>query len=139
MKGKMKQRVMAVFMALLMTIGLLPADFLGGGAVEVQAAGTGTYTFDVKANETTYGWSNNGAIVAETASYRSSEDESYTFKVEGSVKWAKSSTQSIELTKARGGALEFTVPVGYKANVVVSACSTGGEKTSNIAVLSSSD
>ena len=45
MKRKMQQRVIAVVMTLLMTIGLLPADFLGGKVVEVQAA-EGDYTLD---------------------------------------------------------------------------------------------
>lgn len=39
MKGKTKQRVMAVVLTLAMTIGLLPLGFLGG-VTQVQAAGT---------------------------------------------------------------------------------------------------
>lgn len=46
MKRKMQQRVIAVVMTLLMTIGLLPADFLGGEVIEVQAAGN-VYTLDM--------------------------------------------------------------------------------------------
>ena len=38
MKGKTKQRAMAVVLTLAMTIGLLPLEFLGGGVTQVKAA-----------------------------------------------------------------------------------------------------
>lgn len=50
MKGKTKQRVMAVVLTLVMTISLLPLEFLGGGVTQVKAA-SGTYSLtpaDVK-------------------------------------------------------------------------------------------
>lgn len=46
MKGKTKQRVMAVVLTLAMTIGLLPLEFLGGGVTQVKAADT-KYTLSV--------------------------------------------------------------------------------------------
>lgn len=46
MKGKTKQRVMAVVLTLAMTIGLLPLEFLGGGVTQVKAADT-TYSLSV--------------------------------------------------------------------------------------------
>lgn len=38
MKGKTKQRVMAVVLTLVMTISLLPLEYLGGGVTQVKAA-----------------------------------------------------------------------------------------------------
>lgn len=51
MKGKTKQRVMAVVLTLAMTIGLLPLEFLGGGVTQVKAADT-TYELTVSMFET---------------------------------------------------------------------------------------
>lgn len=60
MKGKTKQRVMAVILTLVMAISLLPLELLGGGVVQVKAAET-TYTLsagDIPDSEKTVDGSN---------------------------------------------------------------------------------
>ena len=73
MKRRMKQRVIAIMMSVMMVIGLVPVDLMGGG-LQVKAAEdkSGTYTFDFAAysNEliTSGGWVDKDKFVAKGVS-----------------------------------------------------------------------
>ncbi len=53
MKGKTKQRIMAVVLTLVMAVSLLPLELLGGGVVQVKAADSTVHVFDASQFTTT--------------------------------------------------------------------------------------
>jgi len=132
MKKKRRQRVLALVMATLMIVGLIPTDF---GVTSAKAAAT-THTFDA----TTISASGlaDKAVIAENTTF----DSGY-FKAVGvitqRISTTTSLTTSIEVAKAGippatvGGSIQFTVTGTANATIIMS--STGGTNTSQVALI----
>jgi len=132
MKKKRRQRVLAVIMATLMIVGLIPTDF----GVTVAKAASSTHIFDA----TTISSSGvaDKAVIAENTTF----DSGY-FKAVGvitqRVSTTTSLTTSIEVAKAGappatvGGSIQFTVT--GTANVSINMSSTGTTNTSQVALI----
>ena len=129
MKSKTKQRVMASVLALLMTISLLPVDFLGGNVV-AKAEST-THSF-VAENETAITSAEKKGAIADGTTFA----DGY-FTVVGTATRANSSTFSLELAKEQTGALQFTT-TGL-AKVTFTVGSTSGSNTTDGIVLTDAD
>ena len=128
MKANTSRRLLAVIIALLMMVQLLPTSLL----VAAVESDTVTYTFDAT-KDVTLGNADKEAI-AEGTTYA----DGY-FKVVGTVTQRTDSdvtkVKSVELAKNAGGAIEFTVT--GTAIVTIGASSTGGSNTSIIALVDS--
>jgi hypothetical protein len=130
MKRKTKRRIMALVMAALMVVGLIPTGF----AAKAVSAANNVYTFDASA-ETAITTAEKKADIA-AGKYGT---EGY-FTLSGKVTRGNSSTFSAELAKGADdkeeGALTFTVT--GTADVVVTATSTGSTNTSDLALVDAS-
>ena len=130
MKRQTKRRIMALVMAALMVVGLLPTGF----AAKAVSAANNVYTFDASA-ETAITTAEKKADIA-AGKYGT---EGY-FTLSGKVTRGNSSTFSAELAKGADdkeeGALTFTVT--GTADVVVTATSTGSTNTSDLALVDAS-
>ena len=130
MKRKTKRRIMALVMAVLMVVGLIPTGF----AAKAVSAANNVYTFDASA-ETAITTAEKKADIA-AGKYGT---EGY-FTLSGKVTRGNSSTFSAELAKGADdkeeGALTFTVT--GTADVVVTATSTGSTNTSDLALVDAS-
>ena len=130
MKRKTKRRIMALVMAVLMVVGLIPTGF----AAKAVSAANNVYTFDASA-ETAITTAEKKADIA-AGKYGT---EGY-FTLSGKVTRGNSSTFSAELAKGTDdkeeGALTFTVT--GTADVVVTATSTGSTNTSDLALVDAS-
>ena len=130
MKRQTKRRIMALVMAALMVVGLIPTGF----AAKAVSAANNVYTFDASA-ETAITTAEKKADIAAgkygTGGY---------FTLSGKVTRGNSSTFSAELAKGADdkeeGALTFTVT--GTADVVVTATSTGSTNTSDLALVDAS-
>ena len=130
MKRQTKRRIMALVMAALMVVGLIPTGF----AAKAVSAANNVYTFDASA-ETAITTAEKKADIA-AGKYGT---EGY-FTLSGKVTRGNSSTFSAELAKGADdkeeGALTFTVT--GTADVVVTATSTGSTNTSDLALVDAS-
>ena len=130
MKRKTKRRIMALVMAALMVVGLIPTGF----AAKAVSAANNVYTFDAS-KETAITTAEKKADIA-AGKYGT---EGY-FTLSGKVTRGNSSTFSAELAKGADdkeeGALTFTVT--GTADVVVTATSTGSTNTSDLALVDAS-
>ena len=130
MKRLTKRRIMALVMAALMVVGLIPTGF----AAKAVSAANNVYTFDASA-ETAITTAEKKADIA-AGKYGT---EGY-FTLSGKVTRGNSSTFSAELAKGADdkeeGALTFTVT--GTADVVVTATSTGSTNTSDLALVDAS-
>ena len=132
MKSKKSKRVMAVVMAVLLAVGIMPMDW---AATKVAAAGT-SYTFDAATEAAITGAEKKAAIAA--GKYGT---DGY-FTLAGTVTRGNSSTFSAELAKeskneageVEKAAGELTFTVTGAADVVISATSTGGSNTSDLSL-----
>ena len=126
MKRKMQQRVIAVVMTLLMTISLLPADFLGGEVIEVQAAEV-TYTLtpsDIPDSSKTV----NGDTYITDGTFKTA------FQLTG-AKWRWYSDR-LDGGKSNNCALVYTVQTsGATGKLEVTMCAAGSGKTSIITLV----
>lgn len=128
MKGKLKHRVLAGFMALLMVVGLVPFNF--GGISAEAASRTDTYSFDATTLSGT-GISDKQAV-EEGTTFGTSDF----FKSIGTVTYRTNSDGSIkalELGKALSGAVAFTV--SGTADVTLGVSSTGSKNDSPVALV----
>ena len=130
MKRQTKRRIMALVMAALMVVGLIPTGF----AAKAVSAANNVYTFDAS-KETAITTAEKKADIA-AGKYGT---EGY-FTLSGKVTRGNSSTFSAELAKGADdkeeGALTFTVT--GTADVVVTATSTGSTNTSDLALVDAS-
>ena len=130
MKRKTKRRIMALVMAALMVVGLIPTGF----AAKAVSAANNVYTFDASA-ETAITTAEKKTAIA-SGKYGT---EGY-FTLSGTVTRGNSDTFSAELAKGADdkeeGALTFTVT--GTADVVVTATSTGSSNTSDLALVDAS-
>ena len=130
MKRKTKRRIMALVMAALMVVGLIPTGF----AAKAVSAANNVYTFDASA-ETAITTAEKKKAIA-SGKYGT---EGY-FTLSGTVTRGNSDTFSAELAKGADdkeeGALTFTVT--GTADVVVTATSTGSSNTSDLALVDAS-
>lgn len=120
-----KKAILSAVMALLLTVGMIPAG--------VKAEDTDTKVFDAT------------QISAEGVADKTAIAEGTTFangffKIVGSVTQRisddKTTTKSVEVAKAAGGAVEFTTT--QTSDVVVEMSSTGGANTSAVALTDAS-
>ena len=130
MKRQTKRRIMALVMAALMVVGLIPTGF----AAKAVSAANNVYTFDASA-ETAITTAEKKTAIA-SGKYGT---EGY-FTLSGTVTRGNSDTFSAELAKGADdkeeGALTFTVT--GTADVVVTATSTGSSNTSDLALVDAS-
>ena len=130
MKRQTKRRIMALVMAALMVVGLIPTGF----AAKAVSAANNVYTFDASAEAAITTAEKKADIAA--GKYGT---EGY-FTLSGKVTRGNSSTFSAELAKGADdkeeGALTFTVT--GTADVVVTATSTGSTNTSDLALVDAS-
>lgn len=117
-KGK---KLIAIFMAALMVIGIMPMDW---AADKVSAADTANYTFDAAAALKEY---ETGATVPDGTKFADY------FTVVGSAKRSNSSTYSLEIAQSSAGAIKFTT--AGTADVTIAASSTGGTNVSAISLV----
>lgn len=117
-KGK---KLIAMFMAALMVIGVLPMDW---AADKVSAADATTYIFD--ASVALNGLEKSDPVPDGTkyADY---------FTTVGTSKRSNSSTYSLEIAQNSGGAIKFTT--AGTADVTITASSTSGTNTSAISLV----
>ncbi len=131
MKGKLKHRVLAGFMALLMVVGLVPFNF--GGISAEAASRTDTYSLDATALDGT-GIADKQAV-EEGTTFGTSDF----FKSIGTVSYRTTSDgkiKALEVGKAISGAVAFTV--SGTANVTLGVSSTGGSNISPVALVDAS-
>ena len=130
MKRQTKRKIMALVMAALMVVGLIPTGF----AAKAVSAANNVYTFDASA-ETAITTAEKKTAIA-SGKYGT---EGY-FTLSGTVTRGNSDTFSAELAKGADdkeeGALTFTVT--GTADVVVTATSTGSSNTSDLALVDAS-
>ena len=130
MKRQTKRKIMALVMAALMVVGLIPTGF----AAKAVSAANNVYTFDASA-ETAITTAEKKKAIA-SGKYGT---EGY-FTLSGTVTRGNSDTFSAELAKGADdkeeGALTFTVT--GTADVVVTATSTGSSNTSDLALVDAS-
>ena len=122
---KRTRSIAAVLMAVLMTVGLIPADF----TLVKAAAADATYTFD--AAESLKDVAVSGEVAAGTE-YADAKVATYKFKLTGpkaSKRANDSNDAGLELQKDFGNGLVFTVPEGMTATITLTAKSTGSAKT----------
>ena len=136
-KQKKSKKVMAVIMAVLLTVGIMPMDW----ALTKAAAANTTYTFDAATEAAITGAEKKGAI----AEGKYGTDGYFTLT--GTVTRGNSSTYSAELAKAAyddvtgeltKAAGELTFTLAGAADVVISATSTGGSNTSDLSLFDAS-
>ncbi len=129
MKHRLVKRVIASVMALLLVIGLLPTTFAGGG-IKVSAD-DGAHEFDVT--------SLTAAADKEEIADGTTLGDGY-FKSVGKVTKrtnSDGSVKSVEVDKALGGGIEFTVT--GTATLTVEMSSTGGSNSSAVGLINTAD
>ena len=127
MKTKESKRVMAVVMAVLLTVGIMPMDW----AVTKAAAST-VHSFDATAQASV---GDDKAVIAEGTTF----NDGY-FKIVGKVTQRTNSDGSIkayELASKAAGAVQFTTE--STSSVVVGLSSTGGSNESAVALINTAD
>ena len=127
MKTKKSKRVMAVVMAVLLTVGIMPMDW----AVTKAAAST-VHSFDATAQASV---GDDKAVIAEGTTF----NDGY-FKIVGKVTQRTNSDGSIkayELASKAAGAVQFTTE--STSSVVVGLSSTGGSNESAVALINTAD
>ena len=127
MKTKKSKRVMAVVMAVLLTVGIMPMDW----AVTKAAAST-VHSFDATAQASV---GDDKAVIAEGTTF----NDGY-FKIVGKVTQRTNSDGSIkayELASKAAGAVQFTTESA--SSVVVGLSSTGGSNESAVALINTAD
>ena len=127
MKTKKSKRVMAVVMAVLLTVGIMPMDW----AVTKAAAST-VHSFDATAQASA---GDDKAVIAEGTTF----NDGY-FKIVGKVTQRTNSDGSIkayELASKAAGAVQFTTE--STSSVVVGLSSTGGSNESAVALINTAD
>lgn len=126
---KRTRSIAAVLMAVLMTVGLIPADF----TLVKAAAADATYTFDAT---TALAALEKSAAIAVGTEYAAKEDSSYKFKVIGTdaSKRANMNDYALELSSGKVTGFTFTVPEGNTATVTLNVRTTGGNKTANFEI-----
>lgn len=127
MKTKKSKRVMAVVMAVLLTVGIMPMDW----AVTKAAAST-VHSFDATAQASV---GDDKAVIAEGTTF----NDGY-FKIVGKVTQRTNSDGSIkayELAYKAAGAVQFTTE--STSSVVVGLSSTGGSNESAVALINTAD
>lgn len=128
MKSKKSKRVMAVVMAVLLAVGIMPMDW---AATKVAAAGT-SHTFDATAQASV---GDDKAVIAEGTTF----SDGY-FKIIGKVTQRTNSDGSVkayELASKASGAVQFTT--AQKSTVVLNLSSTGGSNESAVALINTAD
>ncbi len=128
MKSKTRSRVLASLMALLMVVGLIPTNLLGG---VVAFAESTTYTFDPSAEASITG-AEKKATIADGTTFADGF-----FTLVGAATRANSSVYSLELAKAQTGSLQFTSDGVTKVTFTVS--STGSSNTTTGITLTDAD
>ena len=127
MKTKKSKRVMAVVMAVLLTVGIMPMDW----AVTKAAAST-VHSFDATAQASV---GDDKAVIAEGTTF----NDGY-FKIVGKVTQRTNSDGSIkayELASKAAGAVQFTTE--STSSVVVGLSSTGSSNESAVALINTAD
>ena len=127
MKTKKSKRVMAVVMAVLLTVGIMPMDW----AVTKAAAST-VHSFDATAQASV---GDDKAVIAEGTTF----NDGY-FKIVGKVTQRTNSDGSIkayELASKAAGAVQFTTESA--SSVVVGLSITGGSNESAVALINTAD
>ena len=127
MKTKKAKRAMAVVMAVLLTVGIMPMDW----AVTKAAAST-VHSFDATAQASV---GDDKAVIAEGTTF----NDGY-FKIVGKVTQRTNSDGSIkayELASKAAGAVQFTTE--STSSVVVGLSSTGGSNESAVALINTAD
>lgn len=127
MKTKKSKRVMAVVMAVLLTVGIMPMDW----AVTKAAAST-VHSFDATGQASV---GDDKAVIAEGTTF----NDGY-FKIVGKVTQRTNSDGSIkayELASKAAGAVQFTTE--STSSVVVGLSSTGGSNESAVALINTAD
>ena len=127
MKTKKSKRVMAVVMAVLLTVGIMPMDW----AVTKAAAST-VHSFDATAQASV---GDDKAVIAEGTTF----NDGY-FKIVGKVTQRPNSDGTIkayELASKAAGDVQFTTE--STSSVVVGLSSTGGSNESAVALINTAD
>jgi len=130
MKKKRRQRVLAVLMATLMIVGLIPTDF---AVTAAKAATPHTFT----ASSTSSGLGNLALSAPVTVGTVYGDDNYFTVVGTASAKRANSTTFALELSQGATNGLEFTSTGA--TSVSVSCSSTGSSNNSAIGLVKSSD
>ena len=126
MKRKTKRRIMALVMAALMLVGLIPYSLLSGAfSSKANAAEEKVITFDAA---TELAALDKSAAIASDTKY---VDGFFTVFGTG-LKRANMSDFAIDIGKKTTNGIEFTVPDGYKATVTISARGAGSGKTGGV-------
>ena len=127
MKTKKSKRVMAVVMAVLLTVGIMPMDW-----TVTKAAASTVHSFDATAQASV---GDDKAVIAEGTTF----NDGY-FKIVGKVTQRTNSDGSIkayELASKAAGAVQFTTESA--SSVVVGLSSTGGSNESAVALINTAD
>lgn len=127
MKTKKSKRVMAVVMAVLLTVGIMPMDW-----TVTKAAASTVHSFDATAQASV---GDDKAVIAEGTTF----NDGY-FKIVGKVTQRTNSDGSIkayELASKAAGAVQFTTE--STSSVVVGLSSTGGSNESAVALINTAD
>lgn len=127
MKTKKSKRVMAVVMAVLLTVGIMPMDW-----TVTKAAASTVHSFDATAQASV---GDDKAVIAEGTTF----NDGY-FKIVGKVTQRTNSDGSIkayELASKATGAVQFTTESA--SSVVVGLSSTGGSNESAVALINTAD
>ena len=126
MKKMTRRRITALFMAVLMVVGILPLSMLTGIFSSKVAAATKTYSFDATALTTEKD--------KETISGKVADDYVTVFgTVQKRVKKDTVTVIATELAKSAAGGYEFTVTGTATAKIVIS--STGGSNESQFTLI----
>ena len=126
MKKMTRRRITALFMAVLMVVGILPLSMLTGIFSSKVAAATKTYSFDATALTTEKD--------KETISGKVADDYVTVFgTVQKRVKKDTLTVIATELAKSAAGGYEFTVTGTATAKIVIS--STGGSNESQFTLI----
>ena len=126
MKRQTKRRIMALVMAALMLVGLIPYSLLSGAfSSKANAAEEKVITFDAA---TELAALDKSAAIASDTKY---VDGFFTVFGTG-LKRANMSDFAIDIGKKTTNGIEFTVPDGYKATVTISARGAGSGKTGGV-------
>ena len=126
MKKMTRRRITALFMAVLMVVGILPLSMLTGIFSSKVAAATKTYSFDATALTTEKD--------KETISGKVADDYVTVFgTVQKRVKKDTLTVIATELAKSAAGGYEFTVTGTATAKMVIS--STGGSNESQFTLI----
>ncbi len=136
MKGKTKQRIMAVVLTLVMTVSLLPLELLGGGVVQVKAA---TETAILKADEITFATNTQFSGKFTFTEQVTSEDNKKEFTVDGAKITVTKRIKLGNKGDATKKSILFSVDSGKTATLKLCIVSGSGSKNSEIALFKKDD